>query len=263
GEVLRIVRAGKETAEKNGTDPWLLNFREALLRTAAYDFDGARRLCDFITRPDPEYPTEQPKTIALIAGGYSALHRAEYAQAIESLKQVRDPQPKAKFFLHWFFRMLAQLGLSKAWLESGNLVDARSEAQAFLESALSTADPSLQALAWELKARIAIAEKDWNQARDFVEKGLTIIKQFDIPVAAWQVHDRAWELHQLVGEEQAAETHRAYAVGHILAIANSFSPEEPLREVFLSAAPVRRILEGHERQRRTKRGQRKSAASDT
>src|SRR5262249_2635432 len=146
----------------------------------------------------------------------------------ECLKRVRDPQPKAKFFLHWLFRMLAQLGLSKAWLESGNLDDARHEAQAFLESALSTADPSLQALAWEMKSRIAIADKDWTHARDFVEKGLTIIKQFDIPVAAWQVHHRAWELYQLVGEEQAAETHRAHAERHILTIANSFSPEEPL-----------------------------------
>src|SRR5262249_2192612 len=258
GEALRIVRAGKEMAEKNGTDPWMLNFREAWLRTLAFDFEGASRLFDFITRPDAEYPTEQPKTIALVAAGYSELGRANHAEAIQCFKQVRDPQ-SPKFFLHWFWRMIAQLGLSNVWLESGNLIDAGSEAGAFLGSALSTADPYLKALAWELKSRIAIAGTDWNQARDFVQKGLAIVKECDVPVAAWQIHARAWELCLYAGDEEAAETHRAHAEGHILAIASSFSPEEPLREIFLSPAPVRRILEGQKRQRITKRRQRKSA----
>src|SRR5262249_44258302 len=44
GEVLRIVRAEREMAEKNGNDPWLFNFREAWLRTLCLDFDGARRI---------------------------------------------------------------------------------------------------------------------------------------------------------------------------------------------------------------------------
>ncbi len=46
-------------AEKNGNEPWLFNFREAWLGILAFDFDGARRLCDFIMRPDAEYPTGQ------------------------------------------------------------------------------------------------------------------------------------------------------------------------------------------------------------
>src|SRR5262249_10765729 len=110
GEVLRIVRAGKEMAERNGTDPWLLNFREAWLRTLAFDFEGACRLCDVITRADAEYPTEQPKTIALVAAGFSELDRANFARAIECFKQVCGPPSKPNFFLHWFWRMIAQLG---------------------------------------------------------------------------------------------------------------------------------------------------------
>src|SRR4030095_1353604 len=48
GEVLRIIRDGKQRAAKNGNDPWLFNFREAWLRTLAWDFDGASRVCDAI-----------------------------------------------------------------------------------------------------------------------------------------------------------------------------------------------------------------------
>src|SRR5262249_42727271 len=38
GELLRIVRAGREMAAKNGNDPWLFVFREAWLRSVILDF---------------------------------------------------------------------------------------------------------------------------------------------------------------------------------------------------------------------------------
>ena len=41
-----IVREGKQAAAKNGNDPWLFNFREAWLRMLAFDFQGARTLCE-------------------------------------------------------------------------------------------------------------------------------------------------------------------------------------------------------------------------
>src|SRR5260370_15318824 len=100
--------------------------------------------------------------MGLVDGGYAGLHRGEYDKAMEYFRQVRDPETTPKFFLHWFWRMTAQLGLSNVWLASGDLAKARGEADAFLETALSTADPHLQALAWEMKTQIAIAEQAWE-----------------------------------------------------------------------------------------------------
>jgi len=159
GDLWQMLQAGKEMAEKNGSDPWLFNFREAWLRTLVFDFDGARRLCEFIMRPDAEYPTGQPKTIAAVAAGYAELYCGHYDNAVEYFRRVRDPKITPKFFLHWFWRMTAQLGLSNVWLSAGNLASAGGEADSFLESALSTADPHIQALAWEMKTRIAMAEE--------------------------------------------------------------------------------------------------------
>jgi len=249
-------------AEKNGNDPWLFNFREAWLRTLAFDFEGALRLCEFIMGPNAEYPTGQPRMIAGVAAGYAELDRGNWDQAIECFRQVRDPQLSPKFFLHWFWRMIAQLGLSNVWLKSGNLVKARQEAGAFLESAVSTADPYLHALAWELKSRIAIAELNWKQADDYVHNGLAILKEFDVPVAAWQIHATASDLYLHANDEQAAETHRSLAQGYILTIANSFLPEEPLREIFLAAGPVRRILAEKKQNWSTQSRKRKAAAPD-
>jgi hypothetical protein len=249
GEVLRIVRAGRDMAEKNGNDPWLFNFREAWLRTLVLDFDGTRRICDAILQAKAEYPTGQPDTIARIAAGYSRVAAAyvelglhEYDHAIEHFRQVRNPELTPKFFLHWIWRMTAQLGLSNVWLLSGNILNARLEADLFLESALSTADPHMQALAWEMKTRVAMAEKEWIGAREYVQQALAIVEKFEVLVAAWQVHATAWQLYLHAKDDKTAEANRERSEACILKIANSFARDEPLRASFLSAPPIARVL---------------------
>jgi hypothetical protein len=193
-------------------------------------------------RSNADYQTGQPETIARIAAGYVELDRGNYGQASEYFRQVRDLRITPKFFLHWVWRNSARLGSSQVWLASGDVTKARSEAEAFLDSALSTADPYVQALAWEMQSRIAIAEQDWNGAQKYIEPALAALEESEIPAAAWQVHATAWDLCSHARDEEAGETHRARAEAHILAIADSFPPDEPLRQSFLSAAPIRRVL---------------------
>jgi DNA-binding winged helix-turn-helix (wHTH) protein len=249
GEVLRIVRAGRTMAEKNGNDPWLFNFREAWLRTLVLDFDGTRRICETILQAKAEYSTGQADTIARIAAGYSRvatayveLDRQEYDHAIEHFRQVRNPELTPKFFLHWIWRMTAQLGLSNVWLQSGNILNARLDADLFLESALSTADPHLQALAWEMKTRVAMAEQDSMGAREYLQQAVVIVEKFEVLVAAWQVHATAWQFYRHTKEDKPAEASRGRAEACILKIANSFARDEPLRASFLSAPSVARVL---------------------
>jgi len=249
GEVLDIVRQGRDTAEKNGNDPWLFNFREAWLRMLALDFEGSARVCDAILRMNTPYPLGQPQTIARIARGYSAiaggfteLDKGRYKHAIELFKQVRDPQTTPKFFLHWMWRMTAQLGITEAWLQSGDIEKASVEADELLRCASQTADPHLQALAWEIQARIAIVKENGGRAEDCVQKGLQIVHRFQVPVAGWQVHATAWRLYRSRQQYAEAESHHEQAQANIFKIADSFPKDEPLREVFLSAAPIARIL---------------------
>ena len=137
---------------------------------------------------------------------------------------------------------MAQLESSNAWLLSGNIVNARTAADGFLKSALSTVDPYLQALAWDLKTRVAIADSDLQGARESIQQALAIVDKFEILVAAWQVYATARELYQRVKEHKTAETNRERAETCILKIANSFAPDEPLRTTFLTAPPFRLIL---------------------
>jgi hypothetical protein len=94
-----------------------------------------------------------------------------------------------------------------------------------------------------MKSRISIAEQDWNGARKAIEQALAVLDAFEVPAVAWHVEATAWAVYSRATDEELAETHRARAEAHIHAIANSFSREEPLREIFLAVAPVRQILE--------------------
>jgi DNA-binding winged helix-turn-helix (wHTH) protein/tetratricopeptide (TPR) repeat protein len=239
GDVLRIVRAGQETAEKNDMDPWIFIFREAWLRALCFDFDGVRRLGSVRMRSNSEQHAAQPRTIALVASGHAELDRRSYSSALQYFARVTDDSVAPKFFLHWHWRIQAQLGAAAAWLQSGNVPKAIAEAARCLESALETADPNLRALAWEISARAAFADRDFEGARQGLGNALAIAEQFDVPLAGWRVHGAAWELFP---DEAEAERHRNTARDLVSAIANSFDDNEPLKRCLMSAVPVRRLF---------------------
>jgi hypothetical protein len=95
-----------------------------------------------------------------------------------------------------------------------------------------------------MKARVAMADKDWTGAVEHVRKALAVLEKFEVRVAAWRVHATAWDFYRHAKDNDAAETHRTRAEAIVLALANSFADEEPLRKSLLPAAPVRRILAG-------------------
>ena len=242
GELLRIIRAGREMAEKNGNDPWIFVFREAWLRCVVLDFNGARQLCETVTHTATTALARQPQTIARLARGYAELERGHYDEASRYFGEILDPAVTPKFFLHWYWRMSAQLGLSNVWLAAGSLGRARSEADRFLASALSTAEPNLHALGWDVQARVSMAEKDWRGAEANIERGLVVLERFHIPTVAWRVHATRSELYRRERNHDAAEAQRAQAERVVLTLAGSFEPDEPLRRSFLSADPIRRIV---------------------
>ena len=242
GKVLQMTQVGRASPDENLALYWQASFREAWLRTVAFDFEGARRICQETGKVGGEHPIFYGQTIDQMAAGYVAFHGGNYPQAIEHFRDVYEPAVLTKFFLHWWWRLMARLESSNACLMAGDLSSARTSAGGFLESALSTADPHLHALAWDLKARVAMAENNSADAREHILQALTTVEKFEIPVAAWQAYATAWQLHERLKDHKNAEANRERAESCILKIANSFAPDEPLRAKFLDARPVRQIL---------------------
>jgi tetratricopeptide (TPR) repeat protein len=243
GELLKLVRTGRELAEKNGQDPWVFIFREAWLRTLCFDLEGVRRLSGIMMRSDAEQHATQPRAMAMVASGYAELYSGRCEKALEYFAKVRDPKITPNFLFHWRWRLRAQLGSVEALLQAGNLQNAGIEVDNFLTSALSTAEPNLHAFGWEASARVAIAQKRRDDARQHIENALAILDKFDLPVVAWRVYSTAWALYRYAEENERAEEHRARAKEVIMRLADSFEPGEPLRQSLLSAAPIRRIFE--------------------
>ena len=189
------------------------------------------------------YPTGQANAIGRLAAGFEALDQHRCDDARRCFEVVRDPIATPKFFLHWYWRMHAHVGLTRAWLQSGNLANARREAARLIEAALATADPALQTLAWETSAQVAIAESNWDDATQSIDRALAALKRTETPTSAWRVHASASELHQKTGQHDSAAAHHASARAHIAALAASFEPDEPLRRALLNAPAVRRISE--------------------
>jgi len=243
GELVVTLRTLIDAAEKNGNRLWFCAFSgmEAWLRTLAFDFQGARQLCDTVLPMCTGNPGRTPRAVTLLAAGDAELRLGNNQEAVHCFSEVKS-MTNEQFYMYWYWRMRSALGLARAWLESGNIANARREADCFLQTALSTADPNMQALAWEMKTRVAIAEKDWTLAGESIQAALAVLEEREVPMCAWCVHATAWEFYRLQKNDESAERHRAQAEIGIHTLARSFPEQEPLRAIFLAADPVRRIL---------------------
>jgi len=243
GELVATLRTLIDAAEKNGNKLWFCAFSgmEAWLRTLAFDFQGARKLCDAVLPMCTGNPGRTPRAVTLLSAGDAELGLGNNQEAVRCFSEVKS-MTNEQFYMYWYWRMRSALGLARTWLESGNIANARREADCFLQTVLSTADPNMQALAWEMKTRVAIAENNWTLAGESIQAGLAVLEEREVPMSAWRVHATAWEFYRLQKNDESAERHRAQAETGIHTLARSFPEQEALRAIFLAADPVRRIL---------------------
>jgi hypothetical protein len=149
-----------------------------------------------------------------------------------------------KIMMDWYYRMPLELALTEVWLGKKDLIRARQEAEQFLNNATATAERTWQAMAWEVNARVAMAEIDLKRAQDCVSRALGTIEGFEVPLASWRVHATASEVSQRAEDTESSQRHREISRVAILKLANSLTPEDPLRKTFLSALSVTKILAG-------------------
>jgi tetratricopeptide (TPR) repeat protein len=255
GEALREIKDVTAMLDKNADYRWgqIVHLNRAWVHLHAMDFAGALAICnstlplvrDPELRPTPDCRTPFPVIrICLILTGTAEAALGNYESALERLLLARadmDPLPVA-----WYWRMPLESALTELWLAKGDLAQARPQAERFLKISLANAEHTWQALAWEVNARVAIAELDLTRAHDCSAKALSAMQGFEVPLAAWRVHATAFEIYQNSGDRDLAERHLALSRATIMKLANSMSAEEPLRRTFLSAPMIRKILDDGE-----------------
>jgi len=149
---------------------------------------------------------------------------------------VRNRPKQPKFFLQWYWQMLAEVGLPWAWLIAGQPQNAGVEADQYLRDALVTAEPSLRAMAWSTEARVALAKDDSIRATQCIDQALACMRVFEPPIPAWRVHRAASAVYTRTGDTPRAERHRRRVLEIQQELADSLDPGDPLRDALL--API-------------------------
>ena len=233
--VMALLRKNEDPAEK------AMLIKRGWVHCSAMDFAGVAAICESMPASFVLHSTNRERSIL---HGLAEAGLGNHDRALELLETVRNDMGSQPLILDWYFRLPLQEALTELWLKKGDFLTARREAEYFLDAALATAERTYQGLAWEANARVATALQDWKRAEEYVAKALTAIEGYDVPLAAWRVHGTASEVYARKRHAGPAEEHQDLSRAAILRLASSLPPEEPLREIFLSAPTVRKILAG-------------------
>jgi hypothetical protein len=248
GEALKEFAAGMAEAQKNASDARTLGLRalQALLHLHARDFRRVLETCQsaLALLQDPARRTAPPGQLrqALILSGSASAALGDDARALEDLSTAASDMDHQTVAFDWYWRMPLAAGLTELWLAKGDRVRARLEAERYLDTALATAERTYQGLAWEINARVALANRDHARAQGCIGKAVSTVQGFEVPLAAWQVHATAAHIEEESGNLESARLHRDLSRATIVRLANSLPEQEPLREIFLSAPAVARVL---------------------
>ncbi len=243
--VAGIVGARKNADDRHTRRAWI---HQAWLHLNALDFRGVHSALALLR--DPAFCTTSGKAIgypaqlrrALILSGSASVGLGDYASALKALSRAASEMDRQPVFLDWYWQMPLAAGLTELWLATGNRDRAQREAVRFLDKALATEERTWRGLAWEINARVALENRDHARARECIGKAVSTVEGFEVPLAAWRVHATAAHIEEEAGNLESARSHRESSRVTILALANSLREQQPLRETFLSAPAVARIL---------------------
>jgi len=244
GELEQVLNRALDVAGKNGNLPWLGIFRatKAWLLLQVRDLDGARRLAEELLVQHTEEPAGQVRTSSLLTLAFVDLESGHVDQSLQAFTKISERPSLPRFFLDWHSKLLGQIGLAMARLAKGDLAGANQTADTLVKAASSSASAALKAVAWDVKAKIAMAANDWEVARQSIERSLSILSRTDCPCAAWKIHETASACHQHFGNSEVAGPHHVESQDAVMVMVRSFPVGHPLRNSLLAGEPFRRIL---------------------
>ena len=235
-ELTQVIARSQEIAGKNGNTPWLRIFQalRGWLHFQACDYDRAVALAQNLLAADTTGPPGQAQVMAMVTRACAEIELGSPDSAIEALTSICDRPAEPRFFMDWYWRMIARLALAGALEMTGDRTRAAAEAAKGLALALATADPHLKALAWELNARIHAG--DPNCMSHSLEQAFAALAGRELPIAAWRVHRTASQLWAPAGDAARSEYHRKQASAILRQLAAACPPSATERAALQAAA---------------------------
>ena len=243
GESLRLLEVALRTAEMNDHQLRAATVRlsRAWVHLHASDSAGALEICEQVLPVFNDGWFQAGSRMCLIVAGCAAANLGYADRALDYLLKAREWMRRQPVNGEWYWHMQLQSGLVDLHLRGRDVASARREAQLFLDIALATAEHTWQALAWEAKARVALAERDISGADEHIQHAIAACGEFEVPLASWRVHATAGDTFVLAGNPDTAARHRQIATAEVSLLAASLEGES-LQHVFLGSQEVRRIF---------------------
>ena len=243
GETLRLLEVAVQTAVMNDHKQRAATVRlsRAWVHLHAADSAGALQICEQVLSVFKDGWSQAGSRMCLVVAGCAAANLGYSDRALDYLMRAREWMDRQPVNGDWYWDMQLQSGLVDMHLRNGDVASARREAQLFLDIALTTAEHTWQALAWEARARVALAERDISSAGEHIQHAIAACGQFHVPLASWRVHATAGDTFVLAGNTDIAARYRQIALAEVNLLAASLEGES-LQQVFLGSQEVQRIF---------------------
>ncbi|MGL4959766.1 MAG: AAA family ATPase [Inquilinus sp.] len=229
-------------AFEKGGDSFAVSFVQVYrgaLHFHILDFEGALRDC----RPAASRPSEHragrdaqipplTRRIALIFCGLAEDGLGNTATALEYLHTAEDETARQPVHLDWYFRLALEWGMVGALIANGDHAAALSRAEHLSDLAAQTDERTWQALAWEARARAALACGEASEAMADVAKALAACDGVEVPLAEWRVHATGAVVCKAAGDLRQARTHDRRGAAIRKRLAGTLPEGDPLRSMF-------------------------------
>ncbi len=244
GDVRRVLRDGLEMAEKNGHHRWamLLRLEEAWLYEHAGDWPRAHALAQRGLAEADEARLGYGQLVSTILLGRAALGLGQLKQARQYFDTISRRLDAERVLMDWIWLMPLHQSLSDYWLQQGDAQRARREAQLVIEMASPSGEKTYLAQAWCRQAEIALAQRQWPEARRQLDEALALVATADIPSAAWRVYAVAAQLEEQCGDRSRAEAYCQQSADLLQQLADALEDAEELRQRFLARPRVNAIM---------------------
>jgi DNA-binding winged helix-turn-helix (wHTH) protein/tetratricopeptide (TPR) repeat protein len=241
GEALTEYQASITAFERNEdhSAAQVLGIYRGVLRFFAMDYSGVLEACETVAShvigkreyngPDISRVLPFEHRIALIFCGLACVNLGDFVAAREYLVATERAMELRPVGMDWYWRLPLEWGMANLMLATADNAGAQVHAERYVMLSEATDERMWQSLAWETRARVALAQGVPAEAVEYILKAQAVSKAFETPLADWRVHDTAAAAYTAIGDRKQARIHVQASVAVRKRIARTLPEGDSLR----------------------------------
>jgi len=241
GEALAKYEAGIVAFERNEdhSAAQALRIYRGVLRFFAKDYSGVLEAGEPVASHvigkreyiGPEISRILPfeHRMALIFCGLAYVELGDLVAAHEYLAATERAMELQAVHLDWYWRLPLEWGMVNLLIATADNAGAQVRAERYVMLAEATDERMWQSLAWETRARVALAQGVPAEAVEYIVRAQAASKAFETPLADWRVHDTAAVAYTAIGDRRQARIHAQASVAVRKRIARTLPEGHSLR----------------------------------